>query len=294
MVALGPRAGHALWAVGHTARFTNRPRQALRALSRIELESGWGREWAPRILGEMGRDHHLLGEHEQELERVRQALRFLPDDGWVRTNEVIALAALRQYNELAQRVEAAMVLPETPSAWETYSGGDLLMQVARELAAHGAPADTSRRYAEAAVAWYEPLTATGTADSVHLLGHARAAVTAGRHDAALELYRQLVAINPESPEFMAGAAAALARLGDTAAAEEGLRRLRAVDRPYHFGYPARWAANVAAVLGRREEAVRLLGESLKQGQTWLFRWHADPDLAGLRDYRPFRELIRPR
>jgi tetratricopeptide (TPR) repeat protein len=187
-----------------------------------------------------------------------------------------------------------MTLPEAPAAWETYSGGDLLMQVARELAAHRAPADTVRRYADAAVEWYDALTRTGTADTTHLLGHARAAGTAGQHAVAGELYRRLVAINPASPEFIAGAAVAAARSGDTASALAELARLKGLDAPYYFGYPARWAANVAAVLGQREEAVRLLSQSMRQGQTWMFRWHADPDLAGLRDYRPFQELLRPR
>lgn len=294
MASLAPQAGHALWAVGHTARFTNRARQALEALSRIDLETGWGREWAVRILGEMARDHHLLGEHEAELARARQALPFAPDDGWARTNEAIALAALLRYRELAARVEAAVALPEAPSAWETYSAGDLIMQVARELAAHGAPADTVRRYAEAAVTWYAAPTGAGLADTVHLLGHARSAATAGRHQEARELYQRLVAANPASPEPLGGAAAMAAYLGDTAAAVAGLSRLQALAAPYHFGYPARWAANVAAALGRRDEAVRWLGESLRQGHTWRFRWHADPDLISLRDYEPFRALLQTR
>lgn len=294
MATLGPQAAHAQWAVGHTARFTNRPRQAITALSSISLESGWAREWAPRILCEIARNHHMLGRHDRELEHTRRALSFQPDDGWVRTNEVIALAAGRRYADLARRVEAAMMLPEAPASWETYSGGDLLMQVARELAAHGAPADTVRRYADAAVTWHAAITLAGTTDTMHLLGHARAAATAGRHAEARELYGRLAATSPASPEFVAGLAVSAARLGDTATAESGLRRLQEMNAPYQFGYPARWGANVAAVLGRKEEAVRLLAESLRKGHTWQFRWHADPDLASLREYQPFRDLLRPR
>lgn len=247
-----------------------------------------------RILGEMGRNHHILGEYEAEVAQTRRALEFAPDDGWARTNEAIALAAARRYGELARRVEAAVALPEVPSAWETYSAGDLLMQVARELAAHSAPADTVRRYAEAAVVWYAAPTGAGLADTVHLLGHARAAATAGRWAEARSLYERLTALNPSSPEVLAGAAATAARLGDTARAAEGLRQLQSLQLSYHFGYPARWAANVAAVLGRKDDAVRLLGESIRQGHTWRFRWHADPDLASLRGYEPFEALIRPR
>ena len=106
-------------------------------------------------------------------------LEFAPSDGYARTEEVVSLAAAKRYAELAERVEAAGALPDDPTTWEAFTGGDLLTQVARELAAHGAPADTVRRYVEAAVAWYATPTRAGVSDTLHLYGHARAAYARG-------------------------------------------------------------------------------------------------------------------
>jgi tetratricopeptide (TPR) repeat protein len=163
MVELAPAAGHALWALGLTARITSRPREGIAAMERIDVSAGWGREWAVRIFGEINRDHHILGELEKALAATRRMLEFAPSDGYARTEEVVNLAALKRYAELAERVEAAGALPDDPTTWEAFSGGDLLSRVARELRVHGAPPDTVRRYAEAAVKWYATPTAAGLA-----------------------------------------------------------------------------------------------------------------------------------
>ncbi|HEX9894589.1 MAG TPA: BTAD domain-containing putative transcriptional regulator [Gemmatimonadales bacterium] len=294
MVELAPLAGHSNWALGNTARSTRRAREAVEAYSRIPLDYGWGAEWAVRILGESARAQHVLGEHEDELANARRMLARSPDDGWARTTEVVALAALRRYDKLARRVEAAVTLPEDSGTWSPFSPGDLLFQVAQELRSHGAPTDTVQRYAEAAVQWYAAPTSAGLADTVHLLGHARASYGLGRWEEARELYQRLMAVNPESPEFVGGVGAASARLGDTVQAESTLRRLMAMQLPYPFGRPARAAATVAAALGRRDEAVRFLGKALREGTGRYNEWHAHPDFLSLNDYPPFRALVAPR
>ncbi len=294
MAELAPVAGHALWAAGLTARMTHRPREALATFARADLTTGWGREWALRILGETARAHHILGRHAPELGATRRMLERAPDDGWARTSEVIALAAARRYQDLAHRVEAAMTLPEDPRNWEPFSPGNLLTRVATELRAHGAPADTARRYAEAAVQWYAAVTRAGIADTGHLLGHARAAYVAGRWAEARELYDRLVEANPGSAEFLGGAGAAAARTGDTARAVAMLARIDSLELPYPFGRRSRWMATVVAALGRRDEAIRLLGQSLREGLARWYEWHDHPDFVEYQGYPPFRSLIAPR
>lgn len=135
MVELAPAAGHALWALGLTARSTYRPRESIAVLERIDLSTGWGREWAVRICGEIARDYHILGEFDNAVKAARRMLEFAPSDGYARTEEAVNLAAGLRYAELAERVEAAGALPDDPGTWEPFTGGDLLPKWRRRHAA---------------------------------------------------------------------------------------------------------------------------------------------------------------
>jgi hypothetical protein len=59
-----------------------------------------------------------------------------------------------------------------------------------------------------------------------------------------------------------------------------------------------YRANIAALLGEKELAVRLLREAHTQGINFnLFHYHSEPnvmDLEPLYDYPPFQEFIRPK
>ena len=294
MVELAPSAGHALWALGLTARTTYRPREGIAAMERIDVSAGWGREWAVRIFGEISKDHHILEDFERALAAARRMLEFVPSDGYARTEEAVSLAALKRYAELAERVEAAGALPDDPTTWEAFTGGDLLTRVARELEVHGAPADTVRRYALAAVAWYDASTRAGVSDTVHLFGHARAAYAAGQWEEARALYERLMAINPITPEWVAGAGSAAARMGDTTRADSLLKQVLTLPNDYMFGRRSRSAAMVAAALGRKDQAVQLLTQSLREGLGRRWNWHTEPDFSTLLNYEPFRALLRPR
>jgi hypothetical protein len=55
---------------------------------------------------------------------------------------------------------------------------------------------------------------------------------------------------------------------------------------------------LATILGDRDRAVALFRQALDQGYDGIYGYgygvHADPDFESLRDYPPFRELIRPK
>ena len=71
-------------------------------------------------------------------------------------------------------------------------------------------------------------------------------------------------------------------------------RLRALDQPYLRGANTLWRARIAAVLGDRGEAVRLLGQAIDDGRPYGLWLHRDPDFEALRSFPPFEELVRPR
>src|SRR5207245_5092979 len=79
--------------------------------------------------------------------------------------------------------------------------------------------------------------------------------------------------------------------------EQALRvdsALAGVKRPYMFGRHAVWRARIQALLGEREGAVALLRDAFAQGYPHAHALHVDLAFEVLRDYAPFRELVKPK
>jgi hypothetical protein len=71
------------------------------------------------------------------------------------------------------------------------------------------------------------------------------------------------------------------------------KRLEEIKRPYLFGRTTLHRACIASLLGEKEAAVRLLQEAVSQGREYRYLYE-DMDLDPLRDYPPFKELIKPK
>jgi hypothetical protein len=91
-----------------------------------------------------------------------------------------------------------------------------------------------------------------------------------------------------------------ARLGDAESVAHYQAWLRERDRnsKYLFGLAKGYLARIAAVLGRREEAVGTLRQAFKEGMAQWPLWgpelHWRFDFEGIADYEPYQELIRPK
>jgi hypothetical protein len=83
-----------------------------------------------------------------------------------------------------------------------------------------------------------------------------------------------------------------ARRGDITEADAMSSRLAALRTPYLRGANTLARAQIAAVLGRKEEAVRLLKQSSGDGQRFM-TFHSLPDLLPLRGYPPFDAFMAP-
>jgi len=64
--------------------------------------------------------------------------------------------------------------------------------------------------------------------------------------------------------------------------------------PYIHGANTEARARLAALLGRREEAVRLLRDANAEGQGFAVGYHAQFEFATLRGFEPFEEWLRPK
>jgi len=86
-----------------------------------------------------------------------------------------------------------------------------------------------------------------------------------------------------------------ARLGDTVTAVRLMRQLDSTAlKPHAFGYPLVEEATIAAWLGRKDEAMRLLVAAMKAGTEFSSLWHSNIGLEPLWDYPPFKEFLRPK
>jgi len=110
---------------------------------------------------------------------------------------------------------------------------------------------------------------------------------AGRLTEARSAYQKQVTADTADVKGHAALAAIAARLGDSTALEVQRRWLAAHDSPV----ASLGLAHIAVLQGNQAEAVAFLREALDRNLERHFL-HLDPDLEPLRDYPPFRELMR--
>lgn len=293
MVELAPGAGHALYAAGLTAQITNRPREAIEVLRRIDTKEGWGKAWAPRVYNLVARSYHQLGDYQRELEWAKELRASEPNAGWTRLEEVGAMAALgRAKGALDLAVEGA-VFPTSTETWEDYSPGDFLWQAGRELRAHGHPLEARDAF-ERAERWYASRPADERSTRNHRRGLARVLMSLGRWSDARMAYANLLAEDSTTVEYLGAFGVLSARLGRMAEADSIGERLVDDARPYSFGAARIWVARIAAVKGDRAAAVGFIHQALREGYARLYSLHADQDFESLRGLPAFQDILRPR
>jgi tetratricopeptide (TPR) repeat protein len=243
---------------------------------------GWVSYWD--LLGTI---HHLRGEHEAELEAGREAQTANPTRKLAVLPSLRGFAALGRLAEVDSLLAAANRLPRDAAVSE----GDLLREVAQELAAHGHP-DAAARY------WERSLLASppgGPGDPAEALLRAATLYALERLvEASRPLDSLLGSVASPPPDAIGLRGVLAARQNDPARARVLARRLAAIPPRYNFGIPTVWRARIAAALGQRDSAVTLLRQAFAEGREYDLWLHRDQDLAPLRDYPPFLELTRPK
>ena len=173
--------------------------------------------------------------------------------------------------------------------------GDVMLETARELRAHGRAAE-GMALAEQAIAWYtdQPQRPGGRRDAHDRRFLARAYYEGGQwHDAAA-VARELVAESPEDIELIALGGTIAARLGDDAAARGSLTTLHSKKGRFRFGLQLVCSARVLAILGDSDQAIAALRGAFARGHCHGIDLHTDIDLALLGAHPSFREMLRPK
>jgi tetratricopeptide (TPR) repeat protein len=226
-----------------------------------------------------------------------------PDYSFARRQEAGALAALGRIDEVDR------LLDEAFAVYDEFSLVDLLFVTGHELRAHGWR-EASVQVGERWLAWldaYEETNPSGNPDHpLWRTSRARALELTERWDEARVIWEGLVAEEQEidffgklfslgTSFFMTRAALAAARDGDRERAVEvaGLLAEKKTGR-YSYGAYALFRAQIAALLGDRDEAIRLLRQALAEGYPRLNWFHTSTAFESIRDDPEYVELFHPR
>jgi DNA-binding SARP family transcriptional activator/TolB-like protein/tetratricopeptide (TPR) repeat protein len=285
MLAAAPRSELALFIAGLSAVEVNRPNEAVELLRQIPTERS-GVAWdlygtsLPQAL-------HLAGRFEKELAEARRRRSRQPALIATIANEARALVALGRIDEAKQLMTDAASLPGQAGQ----NVGQLMYATALEMRVHGHPVE-ARAVFERVADWARarPSAELATRENRSLLG--RALYQAGRWRDADSIFRALSRAQPGSAIYLGWVGLNSAQSGDTVGAARASAALASLGGPYLHGMNTLARARIAAVLGRREDAVSLARQARAEGAE-IEQLHVDPEFLALHGYAPFDELVRP-
>jgi len=288
-----------------SSTWANRPQSAVDTFPQLQFDPILPSVITYTVTGHVAGALHRLGRHEEELALIRAAR----TSGRVQTSgvsvfhrELVALAALGRVDDIDNLVGELLLEQDigTPDWWE-------ISNVADELRVHGF-ADAARSLAARAFDNFSttirPLIEDGSvcphcaavieADLLCEVGRTREA-----YEGLLEAYEAGILAHTGATwedELAAFAAAA----GEAEAAREFLARwLISNDSTAELDWRdlserSFTRAAVSALIGDRDDAIRLLHESLNQGFWDYDRLHSDPRFESLWNDPEFQEIMRPK
>jgi serine/threonine protein kinase/tetratricopeptide (TPR) repeat protein len=269
----------------------NHPRETVETYAKLDFMDPkvlYGYAAGSWTLGFRAEAHHMLGSYKKELEVIKTGEKYFPERLRFRAAEARALAALGKIDEVKRVIEGSLSIESTAG-----TPGDVMMEAARELYAHGHK-DTARGIIAAAVEWAENRPEAERKTEASQGFFAQALYTARRWDEAGGIYGSLTAGHPENIDYQGYLGTLAARRGDREGAMKISNELATIDRSFLFGSHTYWRACIASLLGEKERAVALLRESFSQGRSYRVGLHRDINLEPLWDYQPFKELLRPK
>jgi tetratricopeptide (TPR) repeat protein len=264
----------------------------------LDPEGIWMKDW-PQYWSIMTGAYHMLGRYREELKQARRGRRQFPEVIWLLWHEVRALAALGRIEEIDELIDQSLNVKSDKwpagrniTAREIYNPGWLMNRAGQELRVHGFPKGSLQMF-DRAVQWLQARPDEEKATKICREQLAYAYYGVGRWPGARILAEGLLKEDPENVNYLRMCGALASKRGDREEALRISKRLEEIKRPYLWGLPAYHRACIASLLGEKEAAVRLLREAVSQGMYYGYLYLI-MDLEPLRDYPPFKELIRPK
>ena len=238
---------------------------------------------------------HMVGDFDGELASGRLVRNRFPNDPRYLHSEARALAALGRLRDLDALLVESLAYRSIP-AWGP-PGLRVHITASDELRAHGHDS-ASRAVLERGVNYYLPARSAAFADTRHPFDLARALYQLGRLDEARRILDRLA--NDTTPRLVSQFELR-SLIGYVAAAQRDSVAIQGIDRwlqemkdPYIRGRNTEARARMAALLGRRDEAVRLLRDANAEGLGFALGYHSMFEFATLRGFEPFEEWLRPK
>ncbi len=282
--------GTARFALIVSLRAVNRPREALAEYDDLlrhgmpESGAAWYVVWGGRT--EL---YHILGQHKKELEVARAGRARLSGSLPVLLYEGRALAALGRMDELRALSDEILAQRVRPGL----TPGDVLLTLAEELRAHGHAAEAAE-VADRALAWYDAQPPAVLARGWRRDLEASLLYLRERWADAAAQWDSIPSDSTNVVTRLGTRGVLAVRLGQPDSARTIAAELARLDRPRLNGQHTLWRARIAAVLGEKDNAVALLRQAFAEGVAYGIWLHTDMDLESLRDYKPYRELVRPK
>jgi hypothetical protein len=293
MADLAPRSQRAQFAAAYSAASVNRPHEALRRLRSIDPTRGWvppeGRYWIALAFA-----LHMAGD-DAGLRALPARTQGVQRDFFTVMSDAYAAAALGRAAEFERAASELVTIGRRMEA----SRLTILGLMLDELRAHGRPGEAAgiaARLAAQVGAGIGPGVASDTARWVQ----ANLLYRAGDWRQARALVDPVAIRHPHIAPVVALAGRAAARVGDTAAARRASDALAAMSAPGSRGAESYAQAQIAALLGAREDAVRLLQRAVAQGVPYApdlgtaHLGHADMDLERVLSDPAIQRLLQRR
>jgi tRNA A-37 threonylcarbamoyl transferase component Bud32/TolB-like protein len=228
--------------------------------------------------------YHVLGRYEEELDLARRGREQFPSYRPLIWCEGLALAGLGRMDAVDSLLDVIDGLPLRPG----YSPGMQMTWIGLELKVLGLR-ESYEAVMDRALAWFAAQPAS------ELRYHrGRTFYYAERWADADTMFAALIAELPDNFDYRGHRGVALAHLERREEALEIDRWLEQFDSPYQKRFLTRWRAAIAAALGDKVQAVQLLEQAIQEGMDLGYFQRRDPEWETLRDYPPYRELMRPR
>ena len=238
---------------------------------------------------------HMLGKYEQQLDIAKRLQRKLPTEFRAVFYQGRALAALGRMKELDEVLQRSYQLPVEPN-WGPH-GMRMQVAVSDELRAHGHP-EKAREVLTNAVRFYSRAPAEVRRILKFRFDYAQALYRLGRLKEARAIFEDLLrqgkVIGASEIILRTHVAYVAAAQGDLRTVRETEEWLKLYRQPYSFGQATLYRAALQALLGNREEAVRLLQQNIAEGGTYEGNTHTIFEFNSLQGYPPYEEWLRPK
>jgi len=283
LVATAPKSTLAIYVAARFATHINHLHEALALLERLDPKTTHA-EWYYNNLCLV---LHGLGEHERELSVATIDHNLYPGNVFPLNNMARALGALGRMKDLDRVTSESALL----SIQQSSAASPVMLTATLELAAHGYPTQ-AREMASRLVSYIEERPDELRGDLRRQAGLAQALCLAGECAKARPIVDRMLGAAPSNPLALRAQGITAAHAGDTAEAERVMAALGSSRDRYATGRIRLAQAQIASMLGRKNQAFNLLQQAIAAGIPFQEGFNdAEYALDALRDYAPFKALL---